>query len=82
MITGRIKTLDVANRRAVLATEDGREITLTFPEGATIEVAEAETMGTVGGELADLREGYYVEVELGEHGADGSCACTSLVCVS
>ncbi len=82
MITGRIKTLDVANRRVVIATPEGKEMTLTFPEGANIEVAEPETMGTMGGELEDLQEGYYVEVEVSEYSADGSCTCASLVCVS
>lgn len=82
MIEGRIKTLDVTNRRAVITTQDNQDITLTFPDGATIEVAEPETMGTMGGELADLQEGYYVEVEVAAHDADGSCTCASLVCVS
>jgi hypothetical protein len=38
-------------------------------------------MGTMGGKLEDLREGYFVEVELGAQG-DGKCACASLICVS
>lgn len=82
MIEGRIKSVDVANRRAVITTEDAQEITVTFPEGAIIEVAEPETMGTVGGELADLQEGFYVEVEVATHDGEGSCTCASLVCVS
>lgn len=82
MIEGRIKSLDVANRRAVITTRDTQEVVVTFPEGATIEVAEPETMGTMGGELADLQEGYYVEVEVATHDAEGSCTCASLVCVS
>ncbi len=82
MIEGRIKTLDVANRRAVITTQDNQDIMVAFPQGAIIEVAEPETMGTMGGELADLQEGYYVEVEVAAHDADRSCTCASLVCVS
>jgi hypothetical protein len=55
---------------------------LTFAEGANIEVREPTTMGTMGGTLEDLREGYFVEVELGADHADGKCACASLICVS
>ncbi len=58
MIEGRIKKVDVARRTAVITTEDERDITITFPERVNIEVAELETMGTMGGELADLQEGY------------------------
>ncbi len=39
-------------------------------------------MGTMGGELEDLQEGYYVEVEVGAQDADGKWSCDSLVCVS
>lgn len=82
MIEGRITSLDVAHRQAVIRTEDARELTVTFPEGAIIEVAEPETMGTIGGALADLREGFYVEVEVATHDSAGSCTCAALVCVS
>jgi hypothetical protein len=82
MIEARIKKIDVAHRTAVVTTQDGQELTLTFPEGANIEVTEPTTMGTMGGDLEDLREGYFVEVELGIHGPDGKCACASLVCIS
>jgi hypothetical protein len=82
VLEGRIKTLDVVNRRAVITTPDNQDIAITFPEEAIIEVAEPETMGTMGGEVADLQEGYYVEVEVAAHDAEGSCTCTSLVCVS
>ncbi len=82
MIEGRIKTINVAHRTAVITTEDNQDIAIIFPEEATIEVAEEETMGTVGGELEDLQEGYLVEVEVGEHDADGRLTCASLVCVS
>ncbi|MGQ4809274.1 hypothetical protein NKDENANG_02689 [Candidatus Entotheonellaceae bacterium PAL068K] len=82
MIEGRIKSLDVVNRQAVITTQEAQDVTVTFPEGASIEVAEPETMGTMGGELADLQEGFYVEVEVATHDADGICTCASLVSVS
>lgn len=82
MLVGRIKTLDVTNRMAVVTTEDGQDIAVTFPAEALIEVAEPETMGTMGGELEDLHEGFYVEIEVAAHDADGSCICVSLVSVS
>ncbi|MGH7399297.1 MAG: hypothetical protein ACRELW_17365 [Candidatus Rokuibacteriota bacterium] len=81
MIQAQILKLDPANRTAVVATEDGRELTLDFPPDANIEVYEPATIGTMGGTLADLQEGYWVEVELHERG-EGVCSCTSLVSVS
>ncbi len=82
MIEGRIKKIDVAQRTAVITTEDNQDIAITFPEEANIEVAEEETMGTVGGELADLQEGFLVEVEIAAQDTDGKWSCDSLVCVS
>ena len=82
MIEGRIKKIDLAKRTAVIVTQDHQDVVLTFPVGANIEVREPTTMGTMGGELEDLREGYFVEVQFGAHDADGQCACASLICVS
>ena len=82
MIAGRIKELDVVNRKGIITTHAGEDMAVTFPDGAVIEVAEPETMGTMGGELADLQEGFEVEVEVAERGADGDFPCASLVCVS
>lgn len=82
MIEGRIKKVDPINRIAVITTRADEELTLTFPENANIEVAEPETMGTMGGELDDLREGFEVELEIGEAEQDGRRCCISLVCVS
>lgn len=82
MIEARIKKIDLPRRTVVITTEDKQEITLTFPEGANIEVTEPTTMGTVGGDLEDLKEGYFVEVELGAHDPEGRCICTSLVSIS
>jgi len=82
MIEGQIKKIDLAERIVTITTSGDQELTLTFPEGANIEVTEPTTMGTMGGELEDLKEGYFVEVELGAHESDGKCACASLVCIS
>ena len=82
MIEAQIKKIDLAQRTVIVTTQDNQELTLTFPKGANIEVTEPSTMGTMGGDLEDLREGYFVEVELGAHGSDGKCACASLVCIS
>lgn len=82
MIEGQIKKIDLTQRTVTINTQDNQEITLIFPEGANIEVHEPATMGTMGGDLEDLREGYYVEVELSAHDAEGKCTCASLVCVS
>jgi len=82
MIEGQIKKIDLAERIVTITTSGDQELTLTFPEGANIEVTEPTTLGTMGGDLEDLREGYFVEVELGAHGSDGKCACASLVCIS
>jgi len=82
VIAGRIKHLDVANRRGIITTHDGNDVAVTFPDGAVIEVAEPETMGTMGGELTDLQEGFEVEVEVAERSPDGEFPCASLLCVS
>ena len=82
MVEGRIKTIDLTLRAAVITTHDGQEVTVTFPAGANIEVREPTTMGTMGGKLEDLREGYFVEVELGAHDTQGRCSCASLLCIS
>ena len=82
MIEAQIKKIDLAQRTVTIATQDEQELTLTFREGANIEVAEPATMGTMGGELEDLKEGYFVEVELGAHDSNGRCSCASLVCIS
>ena len=82
MIEGQIKKIDLAQRTVTITTQEREELTLTFPQGANIEVTEPTTMGTMGGDLEDLREGYFVEVELSAHDAEGKCACASLVCIS
>ncbi len=81
MVTGQIRHLDLASRLAVIALDDGREVSVTFPAGANIEVLEPATLGTMGGTFADLQVGYWVEAELHEHG-EAACSCTSLICKS
>jgi predicted DNA-binding protein with PD1-like motif len=81
MVQGQIRHLDPAGRLAVIALDDGREVTATFPTEANIEVLEPATMGTMGGTLEDLQVGYWVGVELHEHG-NAACSCSSLVCIS
>lgn len=81
MIEGTVRKLDRATRTAVIATSDGKEVTLRFPEDLSIEVAEEETMGTRGGSFEDLQEGYLVEFAHADL-EDGSCVCHSLTCIS
>lgn len=66
---------------AVIALDDGREVTVTFPVGANIEIPEPATLGTMGGTLEDLKVGYWVQAELDEH-VSSACSCTSLLCIS
>ncbi|MCH8075329.1 MAG: hypothetical protein IIC13_12060 [SAR324 cluster bacterium] len=82
MVEGTISTIDFKNRQAVILEENGRKLTVHFPENVSIEVQELETVGTVSGELEDLDVGYLVELEVGESHSDGSCTCTSLVSIS
>jgi hypothetical protein len=81
VVQGQILQLDSPKRLAVIALDDGREVTVTFPLEANIEVLEPATMGTMGGTLDDLKVGYWVDVEIHEH-ADRACSCSSLVCIS
>ncbi|MFQ5898176.1 MAG: hypothetical protein ACE5JN_08010 [Candidatus Methylomirabilia bacterium] len=78
---GTIKKLDLASRSAVVGLSDGKELSVKFPERVSVEVAEPETMGEMGGSLEDLQEGFIVELDL-EHRSDGSWSCASVVCVS
>lgn len=81
MVQGQIRQLDLGKRLAVIALDDGREVTVTFPATANIEVREPATMGTMGGTLEDLKVGYWVNAEIHEHGSN-PCSCSSLVCIS
>jgi hypothetical protein len=78
---GQIRTIDPAGHTAVIALEDGREVSVTFAPDANIEVVEPCTLGTMGGTLEDLKVGYWVEASLAEHG-DRLCSCTSIQCLS
>jgi hypothetical protein len=81
MAYGQIRQIDAEQRTAVIALEDGREIALSFPPSANIEVLEPTTLGTMGGTLHDLKVGYWVNAAVPAP-ADGACSCTSLVCLS
>lgn len=81
MALGQITHIDAAKNLAVIALEEGREVAVTFPAHANIEVHEPCTLGTMGGTLADLQVGYWVEATIHEHG-DRACSCSSLVCIS
>ncbi len=80
-MVGQILKLDPAQHTAVIALEDGREVSVTFTEHANIEVVEPCTLGTMGGTLEDLKVGYWVEAELSEQG-EHACSCSSLVSLS
>ena len=82
MLEGTIRKLDLDNRTAVIAVDDGKELTVKFPEGLVIGVSELETVGTMGGDLEDLDVGYIVEFEVHDHQEDGTCTCLSLESIS
>lgn len=82
MFEGIIKNLDLANRSAVVADADGKEISIHFAERINVEIAEDETAGWMGGELADIEEGFQVELDLASQKEDGSFICDSVVCIS
>ncbi len=81
MAYGQIRHIDPLRRTAVIALGDGREIALSFPPDANIEVVEPTTLGTMGGTLDDLRVGYWVDAAIPAAGTD-ACSCTSLTCLS
>ncbi|MDC0230134.1 hypothetical protein OAK48_04095 [Deltaproteobacteria bacterium] len=82
MIEGRISQLDLENRSAVVVEENGNQIQVNFALRTNVEVIEDETVGLMGGELEDLEEGYYVEIEVTSKNDDGSIICDSIACVS
>ena len=82
MIEGRISQLDLENRSAVVVEENGNQIQVNFALRTIVEVIEDETVGLMGGELEDLEEGYYVEIEVSSKNDDGSIICDSVACVS
>jgi hypothetical protein len=81
MAYGQIRQIDTEQRTAVIALEDGREIALSFPPSANIEVLEPTTLGTMGGTLGDLKVGYWVDASIPTP-AESACSCSSLVCFS
>ena len=82
MIEGRISQLDLENRSAIIVEENGNQIQVNFALRTNVEVIEHETVGLMGGELEDLEEGYYVEVEVASTNDDGSIMCDSIASVS
>ena len=82
MIEGRISQLDLENRSAVVVEENGNQIQVNFALRTNVEVIEDETVGLMGGELEDLEEGYYVEIEVSSKNDDGSIICDSIACVN
>ena len=82
MIEGRISQLDLENRSAVGVEENGNQFQVNFALRTNVEVIEDETVGLMGGELEDLEEGYYVEIEVASKNDDGSIICDSIACVS
>ena len=82
MIEGRISQLDLENRSAVVVEENGNQIQVNFALRTNVEVIEDETVGLMGGELEDLEEGYYVEIEVASKNDDRSIICDSIACVS
>jgi len=82
MIEGRISQLDLENRSAIIVEENGNQIKVNFALRTNVEVIEHETVGLMGGELEDLEEGYYVEIEVASTNDDGSIMCDSIASVS
>jgi len=82
MMEGFIRRLDPETRTISIESRDGRELTVKLPESANIEVVEHSSMGTTGGKFADLGLGYLVQLELHDVHENGTCHCSSLVCIS
>ncbi len=82
MLEGKIRKLDLAERTLVVETLNGRQVTAIVPEHANIEVSEPNTMGTMGGTLADLGVGYLVKLEVHEGQADQPCTCFKVLSIS
>lgn len=80
MTEGRIRKIDPGHRSAVIDTDDGQELTLTFDDNTNIEVIDPATGGSMTGNLEDLKEGYWVQVAFREQ--DGRFCCSSLISLS
>lgn len=77
-----IRSINHAERTAVLDMRDGREVAVHFPRNAHIEVTEPCSGGTQGGTLEDVGAGYLVQVDLHEHNTGENCHCINLICIS
>lgn len=82
MLEGKIRKLDRVERTVVIVTGDGQELTAHVPEHAAIEVSEPNAVGTMGGSLEDLEEGYLVQMEVRDAHKGHPCTCLSLVSIS
>jgi hypothetical protein len=80
MVEGSVKRIDPVNRVLVIATEEGKEVSLHLGTGSNIEVPEPATGGFMTGTFEYLKEGYWVEATFTE--GDGVCHCSSLSCRS
>ena len=80
MVEGSVKRIDPANRLVVIATEEGKEVTLHFGAESYIEVPEIASGGSITGSFEYLKEGYWIEAKFTE--SDGACHCSSLCCRS
>lgn len=81
MIEGKITSIDLERRTVGIMTRSGERLELAVPASLIVEICEPGSMGTTGGALEDLEEGYLVELDVESH-ADGTHTCASLVCVS
>ncbi|MDH4246298.1 MAG: hypothetical protein OEW39_00605 [Deltaproteobacteria bacterium] len=82
MMEGFIRRLDPESRTVFITARDGKEHTVTVPETAAIEIIENATMGTIGGKFKDLEVGFLVHVDVHDVHENGTCHCSSLVCIS
>jgi hypothetical protein len=84
MVEGTIRSINHAERTAIIAMRDGREVQVHIPLNTHIEVTEPATLGMMGGTLADLGPGQLVHLDLNDDSnavADLN-QCTNLVCIS
>jgi hypothetical protein len=82
MVEGHIRNLNREERTAILVTRDGKEVPVRFGPHARFEVCEPASGGLQGGTLADIGEGYLVQMDVHSHNTDGSCNCGALVSLS
>jgi hypothetical protein len=82
MVEGHIRKINHTDRTAVIVTREGREVPVKFGANARFEIGEPASGGLQGGTLADIGEGYLVQLDIHSHNQDGSCNCGALISVS